>query len=83
MVTVKFAFENERPEPIDVYVEPWPERFKLQPSELLEFQYDAHPDGESIRVIAHEEGITLWTGIGHEPQFLIDGKPANDRSWTD
>jgi hypothetical protein len=81
MATTIFAFENNRPEALDVHVEPWPELFRLQPGERLEFRYEAPPDGETISIIAHDEGITLWTAIGSQPEFLIDGKPANDRSW--
>jgi hypothetical protein len=79
--TVKFGFKNERAEPLDVYVEPWPEQFRLRPGELLEFCYEGSPEQEWIEVQAHEEGVTLWTNIGDNPEFLIDGKPANGRSW--
>ena len=81
MVTVRFAFRNDRPDTVNVFVEPWPELFRLKPGELLEFQYDAPPEGEAIEVVAHDEGLTLWTGVDHESKFLIDGKPADDRSW--
>jgi hypothetical protein len=81
MATTTFAFENNRSEAFDVYVEPWPELFRLQSGERLEFRYEAPPAGETISISVHEEGITLWTGIGDEPEFLIDGKPANERSW--
>jgi hypothetical protein len=82
MAMTTVAFRNERPDAFDVYVEPWPERFRLRPGEQLEFRYETRPD-ETVKVIAHDEGITLWTGIGSRPEFLIDGKPANDRSWKD
>ena len=83
MPRARFGFRNERPQAVDVYVEPWPERFRLAPGELLEFHYEVPPDGEFIEVLAHEEGITLWCGIGDQPEFLIDGQPANERSWRD
>jgi hypothetical protein len=81
MVAVRFGFKNERAEPVDVYVEPWPELFRLQPGQLLEFHYQAPAEGEWIQVEPHDEGITLWTGLGDQPEFFIDGKLANDWSW--
>lgn len=81
MAMTTFAFRNRRSDACDVYVEPWPEQFRLQPGELLEFRYEVPRQGETIEVTAHDEGITLWTGIGDQPEFLIDGRPANDRSW--
>jgi hypothetical protein len=83
-VPASIRFANGRKEPLDVYVEPWPERFRLQPGEELEIRAGAGSgDDDWLRVEAHEEGITLWADVGHEPEYLIDGKPARWRSWSD
>lgn len=76
-----FRFRNELQQPLDVYVEPWPELFRLLPGELLEFEYSAPPDGGWMEIISHDEGVTVWADVPDEPRFLIDGKPANHRSW--
>jgi hypothetical protein len=83
MAQTRFEFENTRPEPIDLFIEPWPHRFRVKPGEKLEFRYEAPADGDFVSICSHDEGITLWTGIGHDPVFLIDGENAEDRIWDD
>ncbi|HEX8653608.1 MAG TPA: hypothetical protein VF693_00085 [Allosphingosinicella sp.] len=79
----RVEFENKRSEPIDVYVEPWPHRFRLKPGERLEFRYQAPEEGDMVSICSHDDGVTLWTGVADDPEFLIDGENAADRSWDD
>ncbi|HYG30735.1 MAG TPA: hypothetical protein VD887_11040 [Allosphingosinicella sp.] len=83
MVETRFEFENKASEPIDVYVEPWPHRFRLRPGQRLEFRYEAAAEGDTVSIYSHDDGITLWTGVSGDAEFLIDGENAEHRSWED
>jgi hypothetical protein len=81
-VPASVRFANSQKEPLDVYVEPWPERFRLQPGEELEIRAAAPVVDDWLRVECHDEGVTLWADLGHEPEYFIGGEPAAWRSWT-
>jgi hypothetical protein len=81
--TSSFSFENHRSQPVDVYVEPWPQRFRLQPGEVLEIRYPAKPEPAAVSIYTHDDGITLWADLGDAPEYLIGGEQAKDRNWAD
>ena len=77
------TFVNKRDGPIYISVEPWPECFELEPGDRLTLIWDARPTGESAQVdfINERELVVHPEGALDELQFLINGKPAREKSW--
>lgn len=84
MARTQQPFVNDKDRPLYVSVEIWPECFELEPSENLTLVWDAPDIGDTAQInIANDDEIIVWlNGQIDEVQFLIDGKPARDRSWA-
>ena len=83
MAQMQQTFVNKRDGPIYISVEPWPECFELEPGDRLTLIWDARPTGESAQVdfINERELVVHPEGALDELQFLINGKPAREKSW--
>lgn len=83
MAQMQQTFVNKRDGPIYISVEPWPECFELEPGDRLTLIWDARPTGESAQVdfINERELVVHPEGALDEMQFLINGKPAREKSW--
>lgn len=83
MAQMQQTFVNKRDGPIYISVEPWPECFELEPGDRLTLIWDARPTGETAQVdfINERELVVHPEGALDEMQFLINGKPAREKSW--
>ena len=84
MARTQHTFVNDRKEPIYVSVEPWPECFELEPDDKLTLIWDADDVGDAMQVdFINERELVVWpNGKIEDIQFLINGEPGEDRSWT-
>ena len=70
---------NRNDLPIYVSVEPWPECFELEKGESLALVIAASDAAIQIEVIDERELVVYPAST--DIDFLIDDKPAADRSW--
>ncbi len=84
MVLTQQTFANGQNGPIYVSVEPWPECFELEPGDKLTLIWNAPANGDAmlIDVISERELIVWPNGNTDDIQFLFNGKPGEERSWT-
>ncbi|MBB3981150.1 hypothetical protein GGR44_000781 [Sphingobium fontiphilum] len=84
MPRIQQSFTNDRPEPINISVEPWPECFELEQGERLTLIWDTAESQEAACIdFINERELVIWpNGETHEMQYLINGEPAEERSWT-
>jgi len=83
MARTQQTFRNDRPVPIYISVEPWPECFELEPGDKLTLVYDATEDGDAIAVnFINERELVLWpNGALEGIQVLFNGGSSAGRSW--
>jgi hypothetical protein len=76
------TFVNDQNGPIYVSIEPNPECYELEPGERLTLVYALPESGDAldIRFINGRE-LVIWPMSSGEPEVLIDGRPAEARSW--
>ena len=66
---VAFTLKNERADEMPVFVEPWPEHYRLRANETLRIVFQPRTDlDEVIEVVAHDEGLTIY------PEFVDDAE---------
>jgi len=84
MTRTQQTFTNSKGSPIYVSVEPWPECFELEPGDTLTLIWDGPPAGDAIIVdFINERELVVWPeGVIDDIQYLLNGEPAEDRSWT-
>lgn len=84
MARTQQSFINQKKEPIYVSVEPWPECFELEPGDKLTLIWDAAENGDAAQIdFINERELVIWpNGEIDEMQFLFNGEPGEDRSWT-
>jgi hypothetical protein len=84
MARTQQSFKNGKDGPIYISVEPWPECFELEPGEKLTLIWDAPESGDAVEIhfINERELAVFPNGEIDEIEFLIDGKVAQDRSWS-
>ena len=84
MAQVQQSFVNRKDGPIYVSVEPWPECFELEPGERLTLIWDGPVSDDLIVVeFINDRELVVWpNGDIDRIQYLIDGKDAEDRTWT-
>ena len=84
MARVQQSFANRKDGPIYVSVEPWPECFELEPGERLTLIWDGPASGDLIDIeFINDRELVVWpNGDINRIQYLIDGKDAEQRSWT-
>ncbi|WP_267395710.1 MULTISPECIES: hypothetical protein [unclassified Sphingomonas] len=83
MPQIQQTFANRKDGPIYISVEPWPECFELEPGDELTLIWNARAVGETAQVdfINERELIVHPEGAIDQMQFLINGKPAREKSW--
>jgi hypothetical protein len=81
MTTARQNIVNGRDIPIYVSVEPAPECFELEPGETLTLVYDVPEQGAALTINIIDEGIVVLPA-GDEPEVLINGVSADERSWN-
>lgn len=85
MQTARQTITNDREVPIYISIEPTPECYELAPGEKLTLIYQLLPaTGDSLEVnFINERELVTWPG-GHldDPEVLINGDPADGRSWV-
>jgi hypothetical protein len=76
------TFVNDKDGPIYLSIEPAPECFELEPGERLTLIYLVPDIGDAlhIRFVSERELVICPMGP-EEPEVLIDGVPADGRSW--
>ena len=80
---VSFTLKNERRDELSVFVEPWPEYYKLRNGEVLKIAFEPRTDvAEVIEIVANEEGLTIYPEFVNDAEITIDGKDAANRSWA-
>lgn len=84
MGKIRQSFKNHQDKPIYVSVEPWPECFELEPGEVLTLIYEASESEVIMDVdVINEQELVLWpNGKIDDIEFLINGEPGAERSWT-
>jgi hypothetical protein len=84
MARTQQTFKNGNDSPIYVSVEPWPECFELEPGEKLTLIWDAPSSGDAIVVgFINERELVVWpNGELDDIEFLVNGLPGEDRSWS-
>mgnify|MGYP001089881377 CR=1 FL=1 len=84
MTRTQQTFTNSKGSPIYVSVEPWPECFELEPGDTLTLIWDGPPAGDAIIVdFINERELVVWPeGVIDDIEYLLNGEPAEDRSWT-
>jgi hypothetical protein len=84
MALTQQTFANDKDKPIYVSVEIWPECFELEPGEALTLIWNAPDQGETAKIhFINEQELVVWpAGEIDDMQFLINGEPSRDRSWT-
>ncbi|AQA00135.1 hypothetical protein BWQ93_17910 [Sphingopyxis sp. QXT-31] len=75
----RHVIANRNSFPIYVSVEPWPECFELEPEESLTLVVGDAEAAIEVQVIDERELVIYPASV--DIDFLIDGKPAEDRSW--
>jgi hypothetical protein len=81
---IAFTLKNERGEKLPIFVEPWPEHYKLCKNETLKIVFEPSADvAEVVEVVAHGEGFTIYPNFANNVEITIDGKDASHRSWKD
>jgi hypothetical protein len=76
------TFVNEQQGPIYISIEPTPDCYELEPGERLTLIYALPEDGDAIEVrFINPRELVIWPATAEEPEVLIDGKRAEDRSW--
>ena len=81
---VSMTLENDRSEVLPVFVEPWPEYYKLRKGEKLKIVFEPRSDvADVIEIVAHDEGLTIYPEFGDNAEITIDGEDATSRSWSD
>ncbi len=83
MPQMQQTFVNKKDGPIYISVEPWPECFELEPGDRLTLVWDARSTGEAAQIdfINERELVVDPWGAIDQMQFLINGEPAQERSW--
>ena len=83
MARIRQTFQNKADIPIYVSVEPWPECFELEPGDRLTLVGNADEAGDAGQVdFASESEFAVWpNGDLKDIQFLLNGEPAEGRSW--
>lgn len=74
------TFVNDQDRPIYITIEPAPECYELEPGETLTLIYDVSEVGDTLSINLIEEGVIVWP-LGKEPEVLINGAKAHERSW--
>lgn len=73
--TYQQSFTNETGKPFDVFVEPYSERYELQPGDYLTVIYRGEEE-EPHSVYMHSDHLIIWPNGVLEPLVEINGKPA-------
>ena len=83
MARTQQTFVNDKDDPIYISVEIWPECFELEPGDKLTLIWNAAEGRDAAQInFINERELVVWPeGDIDEMQFLINGKPARDRSW--
>lgn len=82
MGRIRQTFANKQSQPIYVSVEPWPECFELEPGDVLTLIYQPSEVALELEFI-NERELVLWpNGNIDDIEFLINGEPGADKSWT-
>lgn len=83
MARTQQTFVNDKDSPIYISVEIWPECFELEPGERLTLIWDAAEDRDAAQInFINDRELVVWPeGDLDGMQFLINDKPARDRSW--
>ena len=84
MASTRQIFVNQQNGPVYVSVEPWPECFELEPGDRLTLIWDSSGSDEVTQVdfINEREIVVHPAGAIDRMQFLINGEPADDKSWV-
>ena len=84
MARTQQTFENGKDGPIYVWVEPWPERFELEPGDKLTLIWNAAEAGDAVQVdFINERELIVWpNGDLNDLVILFNGGSSEGRSWT-
>ena len=81
---VSFTLKNERDEQLPVFVEPWPEHYKLRKNETLKIAFEPRTDvADVVEIVAHSEGLSIYPNFVEDAEITINDEEAADRSWAD
>jgi len=79
---ISFTLKNERADELPIFVEPWPEHYRLRKDETLRINFEPRTDViEVVEIVAHDEGLTIYPEFVDDAEITIDGKDAANRSW--
>ena len=79
---VSFSLKNDREEELPIFIDPWPEFYKLRKGEALTVVFESRSE-RALEIVAHDEGLTLFPNFAEDPEITINGKDASSRSWID
>lgn len=75
ILSQKQCFRNDLSEPLEIMVEPLPDRYMLQPHQEIEIEFSYLSGQPALEVFVYDGG--LWIGPGVIPLGVwIDGKPV-------
>ncbi len=80
-MVIRMTFENKREEVSEMWIEPWPDCFRLKPGEKLTMEFDCPEPNEPMHVELTDASLVLWPNTLSHPNYAIDGQPANERNW--
>lgn len=83
MARIQQTFLNEKPWPIYISVEPWPQCFELMPKDKLTLIWDAPETGDAAQIeLISDKEIVVWPeGDIDAIEYMINDVPEKDRSW--
>jgi hypothetical protein len=76
------VFENKTSRVMDVYVEAYPDRYRLKPNDEMHITYEREGEGYGLHTIIHDHGgLQLYLDNFDTAVVTINGKLAEP--WAD
>jgi protein involved in polysaccharide export with SLBB domain len=69
-------FENSRTTDLVIDIEMNPDRYVLDPGDVLQITFDLGDDGSGLHTIVHENGLQIYLWNFDTAEVLINDKPA-------
>ena len=80
--TNRQTFENSVDYPIYIYIEPWPDCYKLEPGDRLTVSCYVPREGDALVVhFVNENELVVWP-TDLDVKVLFNGQSAEGRSWN-
>ena len=75
-------FENKTSRDMEVYVEAYPDRYRLKPNDEMHITYDHDGDGYGLHTITHDDGgLQIYLEEFDTAVVTVNGKIA--KPWVD